>query len=98
MLALLAVLAAPAADRVATLHLGSGVPDLLGGGVSLTAFRPFELEVGAATGILYDTAYARAGVALRSQVLAGGGLWLTGEADGGVAPFLDGRLSVGVAF
>ncbi len=55
---------ASAADRYATVRVGVGIPDLLGGSVSMTALRPFELEVGGATGILYGTVFARAGVAL----------------------------------
>ncbi|MDP2309969.1 MAG: hypothetical protein Q8P18_28380 [Pseudomonadota bacterium] len=62
---LLALPAAAAADdRVATVHLGVGLPDLVGGGVSLTALRPFELELGGASGIIYTTVFARAGAAL----------------------------------
>ncbi|MDO9280626.1 MAG: hypothetical protein Q7U06_01890, partial [Pseudomonadota bacterium] len=146
--------AAAAGDRVATVHLGVGIPDLLGGGVSLTALRPFELEVGGATGIIYTTVFARAGAAVPlydgrgedgrgwlveglalggyryldhvpwagdfekhgaeldvaaevswwlaphfavdAQILAGGGLWIGAEADGGVGVFMDGRVTVGV--
>ncbi|MDP2313769.1 MAG: hypothetical protein Q8P41_12750 [Pseudomonadota bacterium] len=156
----LGALALPAAaradERVVTVHLGVGIPDLLGGSVSLTALRPFELEVGGATGILYNTAFARAGAglpfydgrgedgrgwlveglalggyryldqaywtgdfekhgaeldvaaevswwlaphfALDAQILGGGGLWIGSEADGGVAFFMDGRVTVGVGF
>ena len=36
--------------------------------------------------------------ALDAQVLAGGGAWLGKNADGSPAPFMDGRLSVGLAF
>ncbi|MES2643522.1 MAG: hypothetical protein V4850_28820 [Myxococcota bacterium] len=148
--------AAFADDRVATVRLGVGVPDLLGGSVSLTALRPFELEVGGATGIIYTTVFARAGAALPlydgrgedgrgwlveglglggwryldqtpwagdfdkhgaeldvaaevswwlaphfaldAQILAGGGLWIGAQADGGVAFFMDGRVTVGVGF
>jgi hypothetical protein len=141
---------------VATVHVGVGLPDLLGGSASLTALRPFELEVGGATGIIYDTAFIRAGgaipvydgrdesdrgwlveivgtggyrylamvywsgdfqkhgaeatvaaeaswwlaphFALDAQLLGGGGVWIGSQADGGVAPFLDWRVAVGVAF
>lgn len=140
------VASAFALDRIATVHLGVGLPDMLGGGVSLTLARPLEVEVGGATGIIYTTAFARAGAALPLydgdkvlieglalggyryltqsgngkhgaeldvaaelswwlaphfaldvQVLLGGGTWI-GSQPSGVAPFLDGRFAVGVAF
>jgi hypothetical protein len=79
------VLPALAADRYATVHLGVGLPDLLGGSVSLTALRPFELEVGAADGILYATVWARAGAALplHDGRVDGRGLLIEGLALGG---------------
>ncbi len=61
---LLLLTAAHATDRVATVRLGVGIPDLLGGSVSLTALRPFELEVGGGTAVIHHTAFARAGAAI----------------------------------
>ena len=79
------ILAAAAASRIATIHLGVGLPDLMGGGVSVTAFRPFELELGAANGIIHTTIFARAGLGLplydRRQ--DGRGLLIEGLALGG---------------
>jgi hypothetical protein len=77
---------ASAADRYATLHLGVGVPDLLGGSVSLTVARPFELEIGGATAVIYTTLFARAGAALPfydGRGDDGRGLLLEGLALGG---------------
>lgn len=147
-----AAIAAP--DQVARLHLGVGVPDILGGSVAVTALWPLQLEAGGATGFLYKTGFVRAGgsplradlrgadgvgllvegvalggwrwlrgeydsatsggpelalaaeaswwlaphLALDVQLLGGGGVWLGKNNDGSVAPFMDGRLSVGLAF
>ena len=76
---------AAAGTRITTVHLGVGLPDLMGGSVSLTAFRPLEVEVGAANGILYTTLYARAGAALPllDRRVEGRGLLIEGLALGG---------------
>jgi hypothetical protein len=76
---------AVAGTRIATVHLGVGLPDLMGGSVSLTAFRPLEVEVGAANGILYTTVFARAGAALPlyDRREEGRGLLIEGLALGG---------------
>lgn len=50
-----------ALDRIATVRVGVGIPDMVGGSVSLTAIRPLEVEVGGATGFVYQTAFVRAG-------------------------------------
>lgn len=79
-------------DRLATVRAGVGVPDLLGGGVSLTAFRPLELEIGAATGILYNTLFVRAGgvLPLYDGRVDGEGVLVEGLALGGYR-YLDQR-------
>jgi hypothetical protein len=56
----------------------SGVPDVFGLSVSATMLRPFELEAGLSTAIVYSSWYARAGVALPLVDARGaGGLGLT---------------------
>lgn len=79
------IISASAGMRIATLHLGTGLPDLMRGGVSLTAFRPLELKVGATNGIIYTTVFARAGAALPllDRRKDDHGLLLKGMATGG---------------
>ena len=99
---LLLLTAAHATDRIATVRLGVGIPDLLGGSVSLTALRPFELEVGGGTAVVHHTAFARAGAAIPflDRELGGRRFIVEGLALGGYRYLVNPRLvweNVGVA-